>query len=157
MTHFGWAGRGGPRNRASAVRCRAFPSRPRCPQRQPFSRRGRHYCHPTTRGINSQHTTTLSSHPIYDTCWHFPAPCPSLADGLYRRAPRGDSRDSIHRVRLLLLQSSQRLSPADSAPTPSSIDCGTTSCRFYIFNQWGDVICSHQIEFEQRPYTRVSP
>lgn len=37
-----------------------------------------------------------------------------------------------------------------SPATCSSIDCGTTSCRFYIFNQWGDVICSHQIEFEQR-------
>lgn len=30
-----------------------------------------------------------------------------------------------------------------------SIDCGTTSCRFYIFSQWGEVITSHQIEFEQ--------
>ncbi|KAM0753824.1 glycerol kinase [Meredithblackwellia eburnea MCA 4105] len=30
-----------------------------------------------------------------------------------------------------------------------AIDCGTTSCRFYIFNQWADVICSHQIEFKQ--------
>lgn len=31
----------------------------------------------------------------------------------------------------------------------SSIDCGTTSCRFYIFDQWADVVASHQIEFEQ--------
>ncbi|GAA6059553.1 hypothetical protein JCM10212_000609 [Sporobolomyces blumeae] len=30
-----------------------------------------------------------------------------------------------------------------------SIDCGTTSCRFYIFDQWADVVASHQIEFEQ--------
>lgn len=42
-----------------------------------------------------------------------------------------------------------------STPTPEgtefigSIDCGTSSCRFYIFNGEGVVICSHQIEFTQ--------
>ncbi|KAK4056167.1 Glycerol kinase [Microbotryomycetes sp. JL221] len=30
-----------------------------------------------------------------------------------------------------------------------SIDCGTTSCRFYIFDQYAQVICWHQIEFNQ--------
>lgn len=30
-----------------------------------------------------------------------------------------------------------------------SIDCGTTSCRFYIFDQFAHVICHHQIEFQQ--------
>ncbi|GAA6022582.1 hypothetical protein JCM8202_005005 [Rhodotorula sphaerocarpa] len=30
-----------------------------------------------------------------------------------------------------------------------AIDCGTTSCRFYIFDQWADVVAHHQIEFEQ--------
>ncbi|GAA6034752.1 hypothetical protein JCM8097_001152 [Rhodosporidiobolus ruineniae] len=30
-----------------------------------------------------------------------------------------------------------------------AIDCGTTSCRFYIFDQWGDVVANHQIEFDQ--------
>jgi hypothetical protein len=32
----------------------------------------------------------------------------------------------------------------------SALDVGTTSCRFYIFDQWADVIANHQIEFEQR-------
>ncbi|GAA5972814.1 hypothetical protein JCM11641_003953 [Rhodosporidiobolus odoratus] len=30
-----------------------------------------------------------------------------------------------------------------------AIDCGTTSCRFYIFDQWADVVANYQIEFEQ--------
>ncbi|SCV67325.1 BQ2448_5971 [Microbotryum intermedium] len=30
-----------------------------------------------------------------------------------------------------------------------SIDCGTSSCRFYIFDQYANVICWHQKEFEQ--------
>ncbi|GAA5998912.1 glycerol kinase [Rhodotorula paludigena] len=30
-----------------------------------------------------------------------------------------------------------------------AIDCGTTSCRFYIFDQWADIIANYQIEFEQ--------
>ncbi|KPV73429.1 uncharacterized protein RHOBADRAFT_50130 [Rhodotorula graminis WP1] len=30
-----------------------------------------------------------------------------------------------------------------------AIDCGTTSCRFYIFDQWADIVANFQIEFEQ--------
>ncbi|GAA6013092.1 hypothetical protein JCM10207_006169 [Rhodosporidiobolus poonsookiae] len=30
-----------------------------------------------------------------------------------------------------------------------ALDCGTTSCRFYIFDQWADVVANHQIEFDQ--------
>ncbi|BGP20182.1 hypothetical protein JCM10213_000733 [Rhodosporidiobolus nylandii] len=30
-----------------------------------------------------------------------------------------------------------------------AIDCGTTSCRFYIFDQWADVVANYQLEFEQ--------
>ncbi|BGP51682.1 Glycerol kinase [Rhodotorula kratochvilovae] len=30
-----------------------------------------------------------------------------------------------------------------------AIDCGTTSCRFYIFDQWADIVANYQIEFEQ--------
>lgn len=30
-----------------------------------------------------------------------------------------------------------------------SIDCGTTSCRFYVFDRCANVIASHQINYEQ--------
>jgi hypothetical protein len=41
--------------------------------------------------------------------------------------------------------------------TRRAIDCGTTSCRFYIFDQWADVVAHHQIEFEQRQSPRTPP
>lgn len=44
--------------------------------------------------------------------------------------------------------------PRRTKLTPSrsrrAIDCGTTSCRFYIFDQWADIVANYQIEFEQR-------
>ncbi|KAL8278365.1 hypothetical protein RQP46_009257 [Phenoliferia psychrophenolica] len=49
----------------------------------------------------------------------------------------------------IVLHGSDGIIPSSETEFIGSIDCGTTSCRFYIFDQWANVICSHQIEFQQ--------
>jgi glycerol kinase len=54
--------------------------------------------------------------------------------------------------KLSLLSANSKLSLKMKEDQPSfvgSIDQGTTSSRFLIFNKAGDIVASHQIEFKQ--------
>ncbi|GAA5911628.1 hypothetical protein JCM5296_001617 [Sporobolomyces johnsonii] len=63
---------------------------------------------------------------------------------------KGGARPSLGAVGMTPSTAPDREAVADQeVEFVGSIDCGTTSCRFYIFDQWADVVASHQIEFEQ--------
>jgi hypothetical protein len=77
--------------------------------------------------------------------------------------PRSSSLASLLRLRTahhaLAMLESLSIS-ADSEPEfVGSVDCGTTSCRFYIFDVNGAVVAYHQKDFEQRtsPILMVAP
>jgi glycerol kinase len=61
------------------------------------------------------------------------------------------------RLSTITSQFSQLVTMGDNTPTPlaqeesfvGSIDQGTTSTRFLIFNKDGEPVVSHQIEFKQ--------
>ncbi|ORY88591.1 glycerol kinase [Leucosporidium creatinivorum] len=84
---------------------------------------------------------------------------PSLADNIQRPSRMSFSAFVPARPTRLLSRGSSSL-PGSRAASPErpvaketafvgSIDCGTQSCRFYIFDQWARVVAWHQEEYSQ--------